>query len=41
MTYTCTVEGCTDTLIVEIPALGHDMARDRDQGSHLYRDRHR
>lgn len=25
MTYTCTVEGCTDTLIVEIPALGHDM----------------
>lgn len=25
MTYTCTVEGCSDTLTVEIPALGHDM----------------
>lgn len=25
MTYTCTVEGCKDTLTVEIPALGHDM----------------
>ena len=25
MTYTCTVEGCKDTLTVEIPALGHNM----------------
>lgn len=25
MTYTCTAEGCKDTLTVEIPALGHHM----------------